>query len=137
MISKMRKILMFSVLAMVALALGTVVPLVSAQGGTPPPPVLPAYIPPEISAYPSTQTVYAPNYTAYWTVSIAGQGSNLCVNACWGDPCLCGKSCGWHSGDNLGYSHNFACGGSSPYRQTWTLSGVIGGPVSTGSTVYK
>ncbi len=34
-------------------------------------------------------------------------------------------------------SHRYTCGGSSPYRQGWTLFNLPGGPVYRSTTVYK
>lgn len=99
-------------------------------------PPQPNVVPASIYVSPSMQTVFSPDYEAWWTVGIEGQGTSYCIQACWGDPCGCAKSCGYAPDDDISYHHRFNCGGSSPYHQTWTVTGV-GGPATTSSTVTR
>jgi hypothetical protein len=101
-----------------------------------PEPPQPLVIPAEINVDPYSQTVFSPNYQAVWEVGVEGEGSNYCIKACWGDPCGCAQSCGYTTGTYY-YYHQFRCGGSSPYSQTWTLSNGPGTPVQDFSVVYK
>lgn len=129
---KKRFFLFLSVILFLGVAFGGIYS-VSAENKTPPQPDV---IPAEIGASPYSQTVLSPSYEGVWNISVFGEGSSYCINACWGDPCGCAKSCGYTPGDSYSYHHRFVCGGSSPYSQTWTLTGV-GGPASDTSIVYK
>jgi hypothetical protein len=99
-------------------------------------PPQPNYVPAEISVSPSAQTVFSPQYRAVWNVYIQGEGSSYCIQVNWGDFCGSYKTCGYAPGGPYQFYHDFLCGGSSPFRQTWTLSGV-GGPSYATTTVYK
>ncbi|NMC46891.1 MAG: hypothetical protein GYA52_08670 [Chloroflexi bacterium] len=101
-----------------------------------PEPPQPLVIPAEINADPYSQTVFSPNYQAVWEVGVFGEGTNYCIQACWGDPCGCASSCGYTTGTYY-YYHQFRCGGSSPFYQTWTFYNGPGAPAYDSSVVYK
>jgi hypothetical protein len=129
---KKRTLLFLSAILFLVVAIEGVHSVYAVNQTAPQPDVVPA----EIGVSPYSQTVLSPSYEGVWDVSVFGEGSSYCINACWGDPCGCAKSCGYAPGDSYSYHHRFVCGGSSPFTQSWTLSG-IGGPAFDSSIVYK
>ena len=129
---KKRSFLFLYALLFLGVAFGGIYAVSAENKAAPQPDVVPA----DIGALPGSQTVLSPYYEGVWDVGVEGEGSSYCINACWGDPCGCAKSCGYAPGDSYSYHHRFLCGGSSPYTQSWTLTGV-GGPANASSIVNK
>jgi len=96
----------------------------------------PLVIPAEINVNPYSQTVFSPIYRATWEVGVFGEGENYCIKADWGDPCNDYMTCGYQTGTYYFY-HDFQCGGSSPYSQSWMLYRGSGAPAYDSSVVYK
>ncbi len=127
----MKKITVSVCLAVLMISMAGITPAL-ADGQEPEP----LYRPTEFGVYPSSQTVFTPSYRAVWQVGISGDGTNYCIQVTWGDGCGTYRTCGYTEGIYTIY-HDFTCGGSSPYYQSWMLYNGPDTPKYDSSVVYK
>lgn len=97
----------------------------------------PDYEPPELIVTPGSQNIgIPPGGRAVWTVSLEGGTGGYKVTVTWGDSCGSYTSSGWYPGETRQIQHDFNCGYSTTYYQTWKLEGA-GGPIYEYTTVVR
>ncbi len=97
----------------------------------------PDYVPPELVVTPGSQNIGTPpSGRAGWWVTLEGGSGGYTVTVTWGDSCSPYTSSGWYSGTTRWIVHDFNCGYSTIYYQTWKAQG-FSGPVYEYTTVLR